>query len=48
MLKGRERHGIGEVIAVDRNYVPMQEVSRRRALCAVVSGRAHVLNPATF
>ena len=34
MLKGRERHGIGEVIAVDRNYVPMQEVSRRRALCA--------------
>ena len=33
---------------MDRNYVPMQEVSRRRALCAVVSGRAHVLNPATF
>jgi hypothetical protein len=48
MHKGRERHGIGEVIAVDRNYVPMQEVSRRRALCAVVAGRAHVLNPATF
>ncbi|HEY3400251.1 MAG TPA: HNH endonuclease [Geothrix sp.] len=48
MLKGRERHGAGEVIAVDRNYVPMQEVSRRRALCAVVAGRAHVLNPATF
>ncbi len=48
MLKGRERPGLGEVIAVDRNYVPMQEVSRRRALCAVVSGRAHVLNPATF
>src|SRR5512133_3144931 len=48
MLKGRERHGVGEVIAVDRNYVPMQEVSRRRALCAVVAGRAHVLNPATF
>lgn len=48
MLKGRERQGLGEVIAVDRNYVPMQEVSRRRALCAVVSGRAHVLDPATF
>ncbi|MCX6546744.1 MAG: HNH endonuclease [Holophagaceae bacterium] len=48
MLKGRDRHGLGDVIAVDRNYVPMQEVSRRRALCAVVSGRAHVLNPATF
>lgn len=48
MLKARERHGAGEVIAVDRNYVPMQEVSRRRALCAVVAGRAHVLNPATF
>jgi hypothetical protein len=48
MLKGRERHGGSEVIAVDRNYVPMQEVSRRRALCAVVAGRAQVLNPATF
>jgi len=36
MLKGRERHGIGEVIAVDRNYVPMQEVSRRRALSCPV------------
>ena len=47
-MKGRERHGVGEVIAVDRNYVPMQEVSRRRALCAVVSGRASVLNPVTF
>lgn len=48
MHKGRERHASSEVIAVDRNYVPMLEVSRRRALCAVVAGRAHVLDPATF
>jgi HNH endonuclease len=44
----RDKHGPGEVIAVDRNYVPMQEFSRRKAICAVASGRAQILNPATF
>jgi hypothetical protein len=48
MSSKRERLGHGDVIAVDRNYVPMQEVSRRKALCSVVSGRAFVLDPATF
>lgn len=36
------------VIAVDRNYVPMMEMSRRRAIRAVASGRAQVLDPATL
>ena len=48
MSSRREKYGPPEVIAVDRNYVPMQEVSRRKALCAVVAGRAMVLDPATF
>ena len=48
MSNRRDRHGPGEVIAVDRNYVPMQEFSRRRAIRAVVAGRAHVLDPASF
>jgi hypothetical protein len=33
------------VIAVDRNYVPMMEVARRKAIRAVASGRAMVLDP---
>lgn len=36
------------VIAVDRNYVPMMEISRRKAIRAVASGRASVLDPATL
>lgn len=44
----KDRLGLGDVIAVDRNYVPMQEISRRKAVCAVAAGRAHVLDPATF
>jgi hypothetical protein len=36
------------VIAVDRNYVPMMEVARRKAIRAVASGRAMVLNPANL
>lgn len=44
----KERAGHGEVIAVDRNYVPMQEISRRKAICAISAGRAQVLEPATF
>lgn len=44
----RDKYGPGEVIALDRNYVPMQEFTRRKAICAVVTGRAQVLNPANF
>ncbi len=48
MSHGRHHHAPGEIIAVDRNYVPMQEVSRRKAICSVVAGRAWVLDAATF
>lgn len=48
MSNRRDRHGPGEVIAVDRNYVPMQECSRRHAIRAVAAGRAWVLNPANL
>jgi hypothetical protein len=43
-----DRHGIAVVIAVDRNYVPMMEIPRRKAIRAVASGRAYVLDPATL
>ncbi len=36
------------VIAVDRNYVPMMEIPRRKAIRAVAAGRAYVLDPATL
>ena len=39
---------INSVIAVDRNYVPMMEVARRKAIRAVATGRAMVLNPANL
>lgn len=48
MSRRHDRHGPGEVIAVDRNFVPMQEMSRRKAIRAVAAGRAEVLNPADF
>lgn len=48
MSHGRHHPHPGEVIAVDRNYVPMQEISRRKAICSVVAGRAFVLDAATF
>ena len=44
----RDKYGPGEVIALDRNYFPMQEFTRRKAICAVVTGRAHILNPSNF
>ena len=43
-----DRHAGLAVIAVDRNYVPMMEMPRRKAIRAVVSGRAYVLDPATL
>ena len=43
-----ERPTGNSVIAVDRNFVPMMEVARRKAIRAVSSGRAMVLNPATL
>jgi hypothetical protein len=43
-----DKHAGAAVIAVDRNYVPMMEVTHRKAIRAVVSGRAYVLDPATL
>lgn len=43
-----DRHSGPAVIAVDRNYVPMMEIARRKAIRAVVAGRAFVLDPATL
>ena len=43
-----DRHMGPAVIAVDRNYVPMMEIPRRKAIRAVVAGRAFVLDPATL
>lgn len=43
-----DRHSGPVVIAVDRNYVPMMEIPRRKAIRAVAAGRAYVLDPATL
>jgi hypothetical protein len=43
-----ERPAVNSVIAVDRNYVPMMEVARRKAIRAVATGRAWVLDPASL
>ncbi|HLO66171.1 MAG TPA: HNH endonuclease [Holophaga sp.] len=43
-----DRSAGNAVIAVDRNYVPMMEVARRKAIRAVASGRAMVLDPASL
>ena len=43
-----EKPILNSVIAVDRNYVPMMEVARRKAIRAVATGRAMVLNPANL
>jgi len=49
MSPRHDKHwGSAVVIAVDRNYVPMMEIPRRKAIRAVVSGRAYVLDPATL
>jgi hypothetical protein len=48
MSQKAERNAASAVIAVDRNYVPMMEVARRKAIRAVASGRAMVLDPANL
>jgi hypothetical protein len=42
------KHKTGSVIAVDRNFFPMMEVSRRNALTALATGRAHALDIRTW
>lgn len=36
------------ILAVDKNYLPMAEVSRRHGIKAVSQGRAVILDPKTF
>ena len=38
------KHKGGEVIAVDQNYLPLQEMPRRKAMTALSTGRAQVLD----
>ena len=42
------KHRQSTVIAVDRNYLPMLEVSRQHALVAMATGRAHALDIKTW
>ena len=42
------KHKHGEVIAVDQNYLPLQEMSRRKAMTALSTGRAVVLDVKTW
>ena len=44
--KHKHRHAM--VIAVDSNYLPMLEVSRRHAMTALATGRAQVLDLSTW
>ena len=48
MASKQDRPAVNSVIAVDRNYVPRMEVARRKAIRAVATGRAMVLNPANL
>ena len=48
MSRHTKKHRSMEVLALDASYMPMAEITRRRALKAVASGRAQVLNPKTW
>lgn len=43
-----KKNCLGSVICVDKNYIPMQMVRRLKAIRAVCSGRAKIVNPVTF
>ena len=42
------KHRHGSILALDRNYVPMSEISRRHGLKAIFSGRAWAINLKTY
>lgn len=48
MSRHTKKHRFQVVLALDAHYMPMVEMSRRKALKAVASGRAHVLNLQTW
>lgn len=48
MSRHTRKHKFQAVLALDAHYMPMVELSRRKALKAVASGRAHVLNLQTW
>lgn len=47
MSKKKYGHS-GTILAVDKSYMPMSEVSRRHGIKAVIQGRAQILDPKTF
>lgn len=48
MSRHTKKHKFQSVLALDQNYMPMVELSRRKALKAVATGRAQVLNLRTW
>lgn len=48
MSKYNKKHKHQAVLALDKNYMPMVEMTRRKALKALVSGRAEALNLRTW
>lgn len=44
----KKKYHSSPVLAVDKNYQPMSEVSRRHGIKAVIQGRAQILDPKTF
>ena len=48
MGKHKRQHKHGEILSLDRNYIPMSEISRRKAIIAVLSGRAQVMDLTTY
>lgn len=46
---GRHKpHKHGEILALDCNFIPMSEISRRHSLKAIFSGRAQVIDLSTY
>jgi len=48
MSRAKRRYNQGGVIAVDGNHMPMAEVSRRKAIKAVATGKACILDLKTW
>jgi len=48
MSRNNKKHRYQTVLALDGTYMPMQEISRRKALKALVTGRAHALDLKTW
>ncbi len=48
MSRHNKKHKHQTVLALDSHYMPMVEISRRKALKAVATGRAHVLDLKTW